>query len=89
MSIESIKQDLYERFVKFETLRGLYRVPAGLLVLFTVWTHLQFALQVYFTVEALAMIGAGLRQIFVNRVKQEAKLKQQVAQRIMADVSSQ
>jgi zinc transporter ZupT len=82
MNLDTFKQDFIERFMKFETLIGLVRIPAGLLILFTLMYHLQFAMQVYFAVQAGAMVLYGIRQVFVNRVKEQAKLKQQVAQRI-------
>ncbi len=83
--IEAVKMDIKERFATFETMRGLYRVPAGALILFTVWSHVQFAIQVYFTVQALAMIGDGARKIFANRIKQDIKKKTLMNERMLSN----
>lgn len=81
MNFESIKQDFIERFANFETVKGVYLLPAGLAGLWVVTYHLQFILQVF----GLACFGymaiEGVRKIGVNRIKQALKAEERKIRR--------
>jgi hypothetical protein len=64
-------QDVKQRFLNFETVRGIYLLPVGVIGIYITITHLQFVIQV----AAIGLFGYlvidGLRKIFVNRIQQE------------------
>ncbi len=74
MSImQTIKIDFKERFVNFETVRGLYLAPAGLLGAYIVIFHFQFILQAAGLIGFIYIAVDGIRKIGVNRIKQAIK----------------
>lgn len=82
MSIwKKLKQDLKERLLKFETIRGLYLVPAGILGIWVIIYHFQFILHAIGAACFGYMIVDGVRKIGVNRVKQAIKDEENVIKR--------
>lgn len=75
---KNFKRDFKERFMKFETLRGIILMPSGIILILTTWTHLQYSIQVFMTSVGVYWFIDGLRKIFVNRVKQQVVLDEQV-----------
>lgn len=76
---QKIKHDLYERFCNFETMRGVYEVPAGAVVIFVAVFNTAFLIKTMGALFGGYVICDGLRKIFVNRIKQ------QVARDVMAE----
>jgi hypothetical protein len=75
---ENLLHDLKERFLKFETVRGLYLLAAGLLGIWTTKNNLQFVIQcaAYAGFGYVAILG--LEMIFANRIKQKLKFNKEV-----------
>lgn len=65
-----LKQDFKERFLNFETVKGIYLIPAGVLVVFMAMFHVSFVIQTAFGVLGALLVVEGLRKILVNRTKQ-------------------
>lgn len=63
-------QDIKERFLNFETAKGIYLVPAGLIVVFASIYYISYVIQVAFGLFGWYLFSEGLRKIFVNRIKQ-------------------
>lgn len=76
-----LRQDLFERFVKFETVQGLYLLPAGLAGLVITWTNLQYILQAMGTTYFGYLVLCGAWKIFYNPVKQKLRRNQLVRNR--------
>lgn len=80
-----LKRDFKERFLKFETVRGLMLMPFGVILAVTTWTHFQYSIQVFMTATGLYWFVDGAYKIFVNRVKEQVKLQKQVEYAVAAD----
>lgn len=78
---ERFKMDFRERFLNFETAKGIYMVPAGLFIVYFAIFHIAFVIQVTFAIYGWYMFSEGLRKIFVNRIKQAVKQDQLIADR--------
>lgn len=76
MTLADLKRDFVERFLNFESLKGLYLLPAGLIGLVVTWTNLQFILHAMGTAYFGYMVVEGLRKIFVNRISQALKVEE-------------
>lgn len=81
-----IKRDIVERFLNFETAKGIYLVPAGLLIIYVTIFYIQFILQAVFITGGVYMISEGLRKVFVNRIKQSVAKDKLVEARKAANV---
>lgn len=79
---QKIKQDLKERLLNFETAKGIYLVPAGLVIVYTAIFHIAFVIQVTFGLLGWYMFSEGVRKIWVNRVKQSLKNEQLKQERL-------
>ena len=87
MFLERFKQDIKERFLNFETIKGTYLLPAGLAGMWVTWTNLQFILHAMGSVYFGYMIIEGARKILVNRVKQKIAQEQLVEKRVQLNVA--
>lgn len=70
---EKIKMDFKERFLNFETAKGIYLMPAGLITVATTLYYQQHLLTVLGVLFGWYMFSEGLRKVWVNRYKQERK----------------
>lgn len=70
---EKFKADFTERFLNFETAKGIYMVPAGLIIVYCAVFYIAFVIQVAFGLLGWYIFSEGLRKIFVNRIKQALK----------------
>lgn len=68
----SLLTELKQRFVKFETLHGLYLVPLALIGLYVTLFHLEYVLHALAAIIFMYAFIEGLRKIFYNPVKKEA-----------------
>lgn len=83
---EAFKRDMKERFLNFETAKGMFLIPAGLAGLYTTWYYTQFIIQVGCSILFIYMSSEGLRKIFVNRIKQAAKQSAMLRERINVSI---
>ena len=67
---ERFKMDFVERFLTFETAKGVYLAPAGLLVIAIAVFFQQYTIEVVGVIFGWYMFSEGLRKISVNRIKQ-------------------
>lgn len=71
-----IKQDFKERFLNFETAKGIYLLPAGCIVIYSAVFYIQFVIQVAAVLSGAYFVYEGFRKITVNRIKEgRAKAK--------------
>lgn len=68
--IKAFKRDIKERFATFETAKGVYLVPAGVVITYAAIFHVSFVIQTTFAAGGVYAVFEGLRKISVNRVKQ-------------------
>ena len=69
----NILQDFKERFLNFETVKGVYLLPAGVLSATSpVFPH--YVIQAFCFALGIYMMVEGFRKIQVNRVKQSLAL---------------
>jgi hypothetical protein len=66
----NILQDFKERFLNFETVKGIYLLPAGGVICYVTLFYLQYVIQAFCLALGVYMMVEGSRKIFVNRVKQ-------------------
>lgn len=78
MSWKRFKQDFKERFLNFETAKGIYLLPAGVVVVYVSIYHIEFVIQTACTLAGLYFIYEGFRKITVNRIK-EGRAKHKLA----------
>lgn len=76
-----IKRELAERVFKFETVQGLYLLPAGIVGMWITWTHLQYVIQAMGTTYFGYLIICGAWKIYYNPVKQKFKRNKLVRDR--------
>jgi hypothetical protein len=81
---EKLKQDFIERFLNFETARGIYLVPAGIVIMYLAIFHVNIVIGVTFFLGGLYAVSDGVRKIFVNRIKQKAVRDELLAKRKVA-----
>ncbi len=84
MTLEEFKKDFKERFLNFETAKGIYMVPAGVIIVYASIFHVSFVIQTAFALGGWYCASEGLRKIFVNRIKQ-ALAKEQLKQTHLSD----
>lgn len=85
---KKLKQDFKERFLNFETAKGIYLLPAGCIGIFICWYYQQYFVQAFGTIIFGYMVYEGLRKIMVNRVKQAKARKKLFEEREALDVRS-
>jgi uncharacterized membrane protein len=66
----NILQDFKERFLTFETVKGIYLLPAGGVICYVTLFYLQYVIQAFCLTLGVYMMVEGFRKIQVNRVKQ-------------------
>ena len=66
----NILQDFKERFLNFETVKGIYLLPAGGVICYVTLFYLQYVIQAFCLALGIYMMVEGFRKIQVNRVKQ-------------------
>lgn len=75
MNWNEFKRDFKERFLNFETAKGIYLFPVGVFGIYVAVWHIEYAIQAM----ALAYFGymtfEGVRKIFVNRILQSITKK--------------
>lgn len=76
MTMKDIKMDLKERFLNYETAKGIYFIFAGLLTIYVSMFYQQYIIQVLGLTWGWYNVSEGLRKVFVNRIKQAVKTKQ-------------
>lgn len=84
--LKKFKIDCKERFLNFETLRGLYLTPAGLITCYVSIYHIQYIIQAMGLSFGWYIVSDGLHKILVNRVKQKVKFNRHVASREAGDI---
>jgi hypothetical protein len=80
----NISQDLKERFLTFETVKGAYLLPAGGVICYVTLFYLQYVIQAFCLALGVYMMVEGSRKIFVNRVKQKIATENLVEKRLQA-----
>lgn len=73
-----------ERFLNFETAKGIYLIPAGIIIIYVTLFHLQFIIQVAGVLFGWYFVSEGLRKVFVNRIKQSIATDKLIEDRINA-----
>jgi len=68
--VMNILQDVKERFLTFETVKGAYLLPAGGVICYATLFYLQYVIQAFCLALGVYMMVKGFRKIQVNRVKQ-------------------
>lgn len=84
---KKFKHDFVERFLNFETAKGIYMVPAGIILTYMAIFHIAFIIQTAAGLLGWYTTSEGLRKIFVNRVKQKVKFEERVRKRKAPDVA--
>lgn len=79
---ENFKKDFKERFLNFETAKGMYLMPAGLIIVYATIYYLQFILQVCGVLLGWYLFSEGLRKVQVNRIKQKVERDKLIDQRV-------
>lgn len=79
---EKFKQDFKERFLNFETAKGMYLIPAGLIGCYVSIYHVEYVIQAIGLLFSWYAVSEGLRKVWVNRVKQESKRAMMVEARL-------
>lgn len=78
----NILQDFKERFLNFETVKGVYLLPAGGVICYVTLFYLQYVIQAFCLALGVYMMVEGSRKIFVNRVKQKIATESLVEKRL-------
>ena len=66
-----LKMDFVERFLNFETAKGIYLVPAGFITIYVSIYYIQYLFIVGGCLLGWYLVSEGLRKVFVNRFAQE------------------
>lgn len=72
---------LKERFLKFDTLHGIYKIPLGILVVYMGLFHIQWILQALAVFVGTKAVMEGLQNLFTNPVAQKLALNTAVINR--------
>lgn len=72
---KKFKQEIRERFLNFETAKGLYIAPAGAFMMYVSWYHVEDAIRWAGVLIGGYALYEGLRKIIVNRFKQKRAQK--------------
>lgn len=78
---ESFKMDFKERFLNFETAKGIYLAPAGLITIFISIYYQQYVIQGLGIIFGWYLFSEGLRKVIVNRFAQNRAQEALNAQR--------
>ena len=78
----NILQDFKERFLNFETVKGIYLLPAGGVICYVTLFYLQYVIQAFCFALGVYMMVEGFRKIQVNRVKQKIATENLVEKRL-------
>jgi hypothetical protein len=78
----NILQDFKERFLNFETVKGVYLLPAGGVICYVTLFYLQYVIQAFCLALGVYMMVEGFRKIQVNRVKQKIATENLVEKRL-------
>jgi hypothetical protein len=78
----NILQDFKERFWTFETVKGVYLLPAGGVICYVTVFYLQYVIQAFCLALGVYMMVEGFRKIQVNRVKQKIATENLVEKRL-------
>lgn len=78
---ERIKMEIKERFLNFETAKGVYLVPSGIITMYITVYQQQHVITALGLLFGWYLVSEGLRKIWVNRYKQARKEAEVVAQR--------
>jgi hypothetical protein len=78
----NLLQDFKERFLNFETVKGVYLLPAGGVICYVTLFYLQYVIQAFCLALGVYMMVEGSRKIFVNRVKQKIATENLVEKRL-------
>lgn len=70
--------DFKERFLNFETFKGVYLLPVGLIGLWVTLTHIQYLLYIIGFAYFGYMAIEGARKISVNRIKQQVAVRKAI-----------
>lgn len=70
------KHCLKERFLNFETSKGIYLVPAGAILAYMSVKHVEFTISTAGLLFGVYGVYEGLRKIFVNRFAQARKQRE-------------
>ena len=62
----NILQDFKERFLTFETVKGIYLLPAGGVICYVTLFYLQYVIQAFCLTLGVYMMVEGFRKIQVN-----------------------
>lgn len=81
--MSNFTQDLKERFLKFGTFSGPIKIGIALGVIYTAVFHLAFAIQAYIIGRGVILTIEGLRETFVNPIKQEVAKQVMVAKAVV------
>lgn len=84
---QKFKQDFKERFLNFETAKGVYMVPAGLIGCYITIFHLNYMLQAVGILGFWYVFSEGMRKIAVNRIKQKVAREDLMAARIDKEIN--
>lgn len=77
--------DFSERFMTFDTIRGLMKVPVGLVLAYMALYHIQFFFQTCGVSAGIYLSIDGLRNIFSNEIKKELAKIDKINRRICAN----
>jgi uncharacterized membrane protein len=66
----NLLQNFNERCLNFETVKGIYLLPAGALICYVTLFYLQYVIQAFCLALGVYMMVEGFRKIRVNRIKQ-------------------
>jgi len=78
----NLLQDFKERFLTFETVKGIYLLPAGGVICYVTLFYLQYVIQAFCLALGVYMMVEGFRKIQVNRVKQKIATEGLVEKRL-------
>lgn len=77
----SFSQDFKERFMNFETAKGLYLIPSGIIIVAVTLLWMQYLIQACGILFGVYLIVEGVRKVAVNRVKQKLARDALIAER--------
>jgi uncharacterized membrane protein len=78
----NILQDFKERFLNFETVKGVYLLPAGGVICYVTLFYLKYVIQAFCLTLGVYMMVEGFKKIQVNRVKQKIATEGLVEKRL-------
>jgi len=73
---EKIKQEIRERFLNFETAKGIYMIPAGSVIIYVSVYYQQYLFMATGVIFGWYCVSEGLRKMLVNRFAQARKQKE-------------